>query len=42
MRRILAGVILIQATPLGLYDADPLPVDADLLEKGQVVYDLVY
>lgn len=34
--------ILINATPLGLKDADPLPVDPSLLRKDMVVCDLLY
>jgi shikimate dehydrogenase len=34
--------IVVQATPLGMKDADPLPVDAEKLRKEQIVYDLIY
>jgi shikimate dehydrogenase len=34
--------IIVQATPLGMKDADPLPVDAEKLRKEQIVYDLIY
>jgi shikimate dehydrogenase len=34
--------IVINATPLGLKDGDPLPFDADRLYSGQVVIDLIY
>ena len=34
--------MIINATPLGLKDDDPLPMDVSLLRTGQVVYDLVY
>ncbi len=34
--------ILINATPLGLHDEDPLPVNADLISSEMVVCDLIY
>ncbi len=34
--------ILINATPLGLKEEDPLPFDAALLRSDQIVYDLIY
>ena len=34
--------ILINATPLGLHDEDPLPVHADLISSEMVVCDLIY
>lgn len=34
--------IVINATPLGLKQGDPLPVDGSLLRQGQVVCDLIY
>lgn len=34
--------LLINATPVGMKDADPLPVDRSLLRGGIRVYDLVY
>jgi len=34
--------IVIQATPLGMKDEDPLPFDAEKLRKEQIVYDLIY
>jgi shikimate dehydrogenase len=34
--------VFINATPLGLKDSDPLPVDPDRITPGMVVYDLVY
>ena len=34
--------LVINATPLGTKEGDPLPVNFDYLKKGQVVYDLVY
>ncbi|MFA5255503.1 MAG: shikimate dehydrogenase [Candidatus Omnitrophota bacterium] len=37
-----ASDLLIQATPIGMRDGDPSPVDPDLLHPGLRVYDLVY
>lgn len=34
--------LLINATPLGMGDADPSPIDKDMLRAGLYVYDLVY
>lgn len=34
--------MIINTTPLGLKDNDPLPLDTDLLRKDQIVYDLIY
>lgn len=34
--------MVIQATPLGLNEGDPLPIDVSLLKQGQVIYDLIY
>jgi len=34
--------IVINATPLGLKEDDPLPLDLDVLDKEQVVCDLIY
>jgi shikimate dehydrogenase len=34
--------ILINATPLGLKEEDPLPFDTALLRSDQIVYDLIY
>ena len=34
--------LLINATPIGMKDADPSPIDASLLQHGLYVYDLVY
>lgn len=34
--------ILINATPLGLKEEDPLPFDTSLLRSDQIVYDLIY
>ncbi|MEW6585052.1 MAG: shikimate dehydrogenase [Nitrospirota bacterium] len=34
--------LVINATPLGLKDSDPMPLSADLLTKGQIVCDLIY
>lgn len=34
--------LLIQATPIGMKDGDPSPIDIELLHPGMRVYDLVY
>lgn len=34
--------LLINATPIGMKDTDPMPVDKSLLHPGLYVYDLVY
>ncbi|MDO8536553.1 MAG: shikimate dehydrogenase [Candidatus Omnitrophota bacterium] len=34
--------LLVQATPLGMHDGDPSPVDPELLHPGLRIYDLVY
>jgi len=34
--------LLVNATPLGMREADPSPVDKELLHPGLAVYDLVY
>jgi shikimate dehydrogenase len=34
--------LIIHATPLGMKENDPLPLDADLLSKNQIVCDLIY
>ena len=34
--------VIINATPLGLRDDDPLPLDTDLLHREQIVCDLIY
>ncbi|MDQ7787399.1 MAG: shikimate dehydrogenase [Thermodesulfovibrionales bacterium] len=34
--------IIIHATPLGLREQDPMPIKAESLREGQIVYDLVY
>ncbi|MBF0343088.1 MAG: shikimate dehydrogenase [Nitrospirae bacterium] len=34
--------IVLNATPLGLHDNDPMPLDINLLSDSQVVYDLIY
>ena len=34
--------VVIQATPLGMKDGDPLPFDAEKLRRDQIVYDLIY
>lgn len=40
--RIAESDLLINATPLGMREGDPLPVDGALLRRGLSVYDLVY
>lgn len=43
MRSALAeSGLLINATPIGMNEADPSPVNKELLHKGLFVYDLVY
>ena len=37
-----ASDLLVQATPVGMRDGDPSPIDAKLLHSGMRVYDLVY
>ena len=37
-----ASDLLVQATPLGMHDGDPSPVDPELLHSGLRIYDLVY
>ena len=37
-----ASDLLVQATPVGMRDGDPSPIDANLLHSGMRVYDLVY
>ena len=34
--------LLIQATPIGMKDDDPSPIDTDYLHNGLKIYDLVY
>jgi shikimate dehydrogenase len=34
--------VIINATPLGLKEDDPLPIDTTLLKAGQIVCDLIY
>ncbi|MDP3730250.1 MAG: shikimate dehydrogenase [Candidatus Omnitrophota bacterium] len=34
--------LLVQATPLGMHDGDPSPIDPELLHSGLRIYDLVY
>lgn len=34
--------MIVNATPLGLSEGDPLPFDTSLLRKGQIVSDLIY
>jgi shikimate dehydrogenase len=36
------SALLINATPVGMRDSDPMPVDISMLHKGLYVYDLVY
>ncbi len=37
-----AADLLVQATPLGMHDGDPSPIDPALLHPGLRIYDLVY
>ena len=37
-----ASDLLVQATPLGMHDGDPSPIDPELLHSGLRIYDLVY
>lgn len=37
-----ASDLLVQATPIGMHDDDPSPIDPGLLHPGIRVYDLVY
>jgi len=41
-KKIKDSVLVINATPLGTKEGDPLPIDPACLREGQVVYDLVY
>ncbi|MBD3425756.1 MAG: hypothetical protein GF409_00835 [Candidatus Omnitrophica bacterium] len=34
--------LVVNATPLGMKETDPLPVPSEVLEEGMTVYDLVY
>lgn len=34
--------LLVNATPLGTKECDPIPINTDFLHKGLMVYDLVY
>jgi shikimate dehydrogenase len=34
--------LLVQATPIGMHDGDPSPIDPGLLHPGLRIYDLVY
>ena len=34
--------LLVNASPVGMKDSDPVPIDTDLLHNGLVVFDLVY
>lgn len=34
--------LIIQSTSLGLKDADPMPIDLSLLEKGARIFDMIY
>ena len=40
--KLQASELLINATPIGMKDEDPSPIDASLLNQGLYVYDLVY
>ncbi len=42
LSRIRSSDLIINATPLGLKEEDPLPVDLRLLSRDQVIYDLIY
>jgi shikimate dehydrogenase len=42
LQRMTEYDIIINATPLGLRDSDPLPLDADALNSSQIVCDLIY
>jgi len=34
--------LIINTTPLGMKDAEPMPIDKELLRPGAYLYDLVY
>lgn len=34
--------VVVNATPLGMADGDPMPIDSTLLREGQIVVDLIY
>ena len=40
--RILDTDMLINATPIGMKDSDPLPVDGKFIQKNLLVYDVIY
>ena len=40
--KLQSSELLINATPIGMNDADPSPVDVSLLHPGLYIYDLVY
>jgi len=42
LTRIKTSDIIINATPLGLKEDDPLPLDLNYLNKNHIVYDLIY
>lgn len=42
LTRIKTSDIIINATPLGLKEDDPLPIDLNYLNKNHIVYDLIY
>jgi len=39
---ILQCQLLVNATPIGMKESDPLPIDPDLLQPGLYVYDIIY
>ena len=34
--------VVVNATPLGMTEGDPLPIDPALVSDGQIVADLIY
>jgi shikimate dehydrogenase len=40
--RVEAADLIVNATPLGMQEGDPLPVEKEWLQPGQVVADMVY
>jgi shikimate dehydrogenase len=42
LKEAMSADIIINATPLGLKNGDPLPFDTDMLESRQIVCDLIY
>lgn len=41
-RAVAESQLLVNATPIGMKDTDPLPVELSLLHPGLYIYDLVY